>query len=66
MESGVLCASGNELTILIISIAIYLGEIFEIDDLVTLANLSNMLGDNLNLIAAQKARCESSTPEKVK
>ena len=66
MESGILCLSGNELTVLVITIAIYLGEIFDVDDLVTIANFSNMLGDNLNLIAAQKVRCEAAKAEIVK
>ena len=60
MESSIWCASGPELSILATTIAIYISEIYAIEDLNTIACFFNILGDTLTLIANQKIRCEVS------
>jgi len=60
MESSILCASGPELSILATTIAIYIGELFDVNDLGTIANFLNILGDSVALLANQKNRCQNS------
>ena len=60
MESSILCASSPELSVLATTIAIYIGEMFSVGDLSTIANFFNILGDTISLLATQKVRCEDS------
>ena len=63
MEFNFWCASGTELSILANTIAIYISQLYNADDLITISNFVETLGDMLSLIAGQKARCESSNNE---
>lgn len=61
MEFNFWCASGTELSILANTIAIYISQMYGADDLITISNFVETLGDILSLIAGQKARCENSS-----
>ena len=60
MEFNFWCASGAELSILANTIAIYISQLYDANDLITISNFVETLGDMLSLLAGQKARCESS------
>lgn len=66
MEFNFWCASGPELSMLANAIAIYIGQSYDADDLITISNFVETLGDMLSLIAGQKARCQSSKKNKLK
>lgn len=60
MDSNFLCASGPELSILANTIAIYISQLYDADDLLSIAYFVETLGNNLSLIGNQKFRCENS------
>ena len=60
MDSSIWCSSGPELTILATTISIYISEMYDSTNLNTIANFVEAIGENLQLIAAQKNRCENS------
>ena len=60
MEFNFWCASGAELSILANTIAIYISQLYDADDLITISNFVEALGDILSLLAGQKARCQAS------
>jgi hypothetical protein len=51
------CSPGSELVLLAASISIALSADLSADDTDTLASLLNAIGENLSIIAAQKAQC---------
>ena len=65
MEFNFWCSSGAELSILANAIAIYISQLYGADDLITISNFVETLGDMLSLLAGQKARCESSKNIKI-
>ena len=60
MEFNFWCASGPELSILANTIAIYICEHYNADDLLSIAYFVETLGNILSLLGNQKARCENS------
>ena len=54
------CASGTELSILANTIAIYISEHYNANDLLSIAYFVETLGNNLSLLGNQKYRCENS------
>lgn len=60
MDFNFWCSSGAELSILANTLAIYISEHYNTDDLLTIAYFVETLGNNLSLIGNQKLRCENS------
>ena len=60
MDFNFWCASGPELSILANTIAIYISEHYNADDLLSIAYFVETLGNNLSLLGNQKFRCENS------
>jgi len=60
MDFNFWCASGAELSVLASTIAIYISEHYNADDLLSIAYFVETLGNNLSLIGNQKLRCENS------
>lgn len=60
MEGNFWCASGPELAILANTLAIYISEHYNADDLLSIAYFVETLGNNLSLLGNQKLRCENS------
>jgi len=64
MDFNFWCASGRELSVLANTIAIYIGEHYNADDLLSIAYFVETLGNNLSLLGNQKFRCENSLKSK--
>ncbi len=60
MDFNFWCVSGPELSILANTIAIYISEHYNADDLLSIAYFVETLGNNLSLLGNQKLRCENS------
>lgn len=60
MDFNFWCASGPELSVLANTIAIYISELYNADDLLSIAYFVETLGNNLSLLGNQKLRCENS------
>lgn len=60
MDFNFWCASGPELSVLANTIAIYISEHYNADDLLSIAYFVETLGNNLSLLGNQKLRCENS------
>ena len=60
MNTNIWCASAPELSILANVISIYIAELYDIDDINTLAAFFTIIGDTLTLLAIQESRCEYS------
>ena len=60
MDFNFWCASGPELSVLANTIAIYISEYYNANDLLTIAYFVETLGNNLSLLGNQKLRCENS------
>lgn len=60
MDFNFWCTSGPELSILANTIAIYISEHYNADDLLSIAYFVETLGNNLSLLGNQKLRCENS------
>lgn len=60
MDFNFWCASGPELSVLANTLAIYISEHYNADDLLSIAYFVETLGNNLSLLGNQKLRCENS------
>ena len=60
MDYNFWCASGPELAILANTIAIYISQLYNADDLLSIAYFVETLGNTLSLLGNQKLRCENS------
>lgn len=60
MDFNFWCSSGPELSVLANTLAIYISEHYNADDLLSIAYFVETLGNNLSLLGNQKLRCENS------
>lgn len=60
MDFNFWCSSGPELSVLANTLAIYISEYYNADDLLSIAYFVETLGNNLSLLGNQKLRCENS------
>lgn len=64
MDFNFWCSSGAELSILANTLAIYISEHYNANDLLSIAYFVETLGNNLSLLGNQKFRCENSFKER--